>query len=129
MEEKRVSLWIGTFDSYDRMKDYFKNGYTEDGDRIESQFEDNFEIEDIDEDLYEVQFYPEQLIAIKNLIEGCSYEEQVIPKFNEEINNADKISGNTVALLYDYMYNNEIKLREGEGYSISYIGTVRYNEA
>ncbi|WP_113673563.1 immunity 22 family protein [Vallitalea guaymasensis] len=129
MEEKRVSLWIGTFDSYDRMKDYFKNGYTEDGDRIESQFEDNFEIEDIDEDLYEVQFYPDQLIAIKNLIEGCSYEEQVIPKFNEEINNADKISGNTVALLYDYMYNNEIKLREGEGYSISYIGTVRYNEA
>ncbi|WP_273322492.1 immunity 22 family protein [Vallitalea guaymasensis] len=129
MEEKRVSLWIGTFDSYDRMKDYFKNGYTEDGDRIESQFEDNFEIEDIDEDLYEIQFYPDQLIAIKNLIEGCSYEEQVIPKFNEEINNADKISGNTVALLYDYMYNNEIKLREGEGYSISYIGTVRYNEA
>jgi len=129
LEEKRVSLWIGTFDSYDRMKDYFKNGYTEDGDRIESQFEDNFEIEDIDEDLYEIQFYPDQLIAIKNLIEGCSYEEQVIPKFNEEINNADKISGNTVALLYDYMYNNEIKLREGEGYSISYIGTVRYNEA
>lgn len=129
MEEKRVSLWIGTFDSYDRMKDYFKNEYTEDGDRIESQFEDNFEIEDIDEDLYEVQFYPDQLIAIKNLIEGCSYEEQVIPKLYEKINNADKIYGNTVALLYDYMYNNEIKLREGEGYSISYIGTVRYNEA
>ncbi|WP_304943113.1 immunity 22 family protein [Vallitalea guaymasensis] len=128
MEEKRVSLWIGTFDSYDRMKDYFKNEYTEDGDRIESQFEDNFEIEDIDEDLYEVQFYPDQLIAIKNLIEGCSYEEQVIPKLYEKINNADKIYGNTVALLYDYMYNNEIKLREGEGYSISYIGTVRYNE-
>ncbi|GKX32065.1 hypothetical protein SH1V18_45450 [Vallitalea longa] len=128
MNEKNISLWIGTFKDKNIMKEYFTVGHSKDGDRVNSLFEDAFLLKDVNDYFREIAFYDDIKKSIELLIKGCSYEEQVIPKFMANVKGAEDYEGNTVALLYNYKFNGSKVLDEGGGYSIMYIGTVSYDQ-
>ncbi len=133
MKIEKVSLWIGEFDNGEVREDYFKICYTENGDRIPSKFEENFSLEydsdeSYDEDFSELIPFEENEDDIEILLEGCSYDNQIIPKFIELIKNDSKYKGNTVFLAYDFEYSGIKKFDEGEGYSVKFVGAVSYDE-
>lgn len=92
-----VSIWLGNINDEDSIEEYVDLTYDEDGESVPSQFFIDFNIDkdETDEDT-----------DISELLDGCSYEEIVIPKIQKSINL--KKSYNAVILIYNFEYKNEI---------------------
>ncbi len=149
MKMQKVSLWVGDFDNKEVLDDYIEGKYLDLGfdnwdidaimsdiengtntyqsDYVESIFNQKFSTDDHDQDFREVEFLGEKQKSLKVLLEGCSYDDQIIPNFIEIIDGAENIEGNTVVLLYDYEYTGEKLGDNGEGYSLKYIGCVDFD--
>lgn len=125
MEDKNsVSLWLGNIKNQTELEDYIDCTYTEEGDFICSKFCSDFKIDsyEIDEDFIERYVLEKGSNSINELLEGCSYYENIIPKFKKYIG-TNKFY-NTVVLIYNFKYENSIK----HSNKFDYIGCVSYEE-
>lgn len=103
-----VSIWLGNINDEDSIGEYVDLTYDEDGESVPSQFfiDFNIDMDETDEDTIEKAVYKNSSSDISALLDGCSYEEIVIPKIKKSINL--KKSYNAVILIYNFEYNNEI---------------------
>ncbi|MGZ0880265.1 immunity 22 family protein [Priestia megaterium] len=118
-----VSLWVCKFSSSEELENYLLVAYTEDGDAIPSQFEQEFKIDYYDEDFSEALYADEETLNLLQLLEGCSYDDVVIPNFVEEYGEYLLNGFNSMILLYDFQYN---KKSGNELSGVKYLGSVRY---
>lgn len=121
-KEGFVSLFIGNFKSYKDLQNYILNSYTEDGDLLPSEFEKDFNIDYYNEDFREVEFYDEPSNDLRVLLEGFSYDEEIIPKFIELCGERLNQEMNSVILLYNFQYNGHVN----EKNQFRFLGTVQY---
>lgn len=103
-----VSIWLGNINDEDSIGEYVDLTYDEDGESVPSQFfiDFNIDMDETDEDTIEKAVYKNNSSDISALLDGCSYEEIVIPKIQKSINL--KKSYNAVILIYNFEYKNEI---------------------
>ncbi|MCK0473914.1 immunity 22 family protein [Halalkalibacter sp. APA_J-10(15)] len=103
-----VSIWLGNINDEDSIGEYVDLTYDEDGESVPSQFfiDFNIDMDETDEDTIEKAVYKNSSSDISALLDGCSYEEIVIPKIQRSINL--KKSYNAVILIYNFEYKNEI---------------------
>lgn len=103
-----VSIWLGNINDEDSIGEYVNLTYDEDGESVPSQFfiDFNIDMDEIDEDTIEKAVYKNNSSDISALLDGCSYEEIIIPKILKSINL--KKSYNAVILIYNFEYKNEI---------------------
>ncbi|MBY0061276.1 MULTISPECIES: immunity 22 family protein [Priestia] len=119
-----VSLWVGEFSSTEELENYLLIDYTEDGDAIPSQFEKDFNIEYFDEDFSEAHYEGDEVHKLSQLLEGCSYDDVVIPNFVEKYGENLPINANSMILLYDFEYNKSGD--HDKTHPVKYVGSVRY---
>ncbi|KJL06824.1 MULTISPECIES: immunity 22 family protein [Priestia] len=119
-----VSLWVGKFPSIKELENYLLIAYTEDGDTIPSQFEKDFNIEYFDEDFSEAHYEEVKVHKLSQLLEGCSYDDVVIPNFVEKYGEGLPTNANSLILLYDFEHT---KSRDDdEIHRVKYVGSVQY---
>jgi hypothetical protein len=121
-KEGFVSLFIGNMSSSEELDQYVLIEYTEDGDAIPSQFEKDFGIDYYDEDFREVEFYKEPLDDLRNLLEGFSYNEEIVWKFIDLCGVYLDHKVNSVILLYNFQYTGTIKRAN----QFQFLGAVQY---
>lgn len=121
-KEGFVSLFIGHSNSYDELQNYILVSYSEDGDAIPSQFEKDFNIDYHDEDFREVEFYDEPSDDLRVLLEGFSYDEEIIPKIIEICGERLNQEANSVILLYNFQYHGNVN----EANQFRFLGTIQY---
>ena len=117
-----VSIWLGTIKEEDSIEDYVDLTYDEDGESVPSKFfiDFNIDMDETDEDTIEKAVYKNSSSDVSSLLDGCSYEEIVIPKIQKSINL--KKSYNAVILIYNFEYNNEISSTD----AFDFIATTNY---
>ncbi|USK68813.1 immunity 22 family protein [Peribacillus asahii] len=103
-----VSIWLGNIKEENSIGEYVDLTYDEDGESVPSKFFIDFKIDmdETDEDTIEKAVYKNSSSDISTLLDGCSYEEIIIPKIKKSIDL--KKSYNAVILIYNFEYNNEI---------------------
>ncbi|MBY8914104.1 immunity 22 family protein [Bacillus sp. YC2] len=124
-----VSLWIGSIKDNESLSKYVELAYNEDeGDFLPSQFLIDFDIDidDLDEDFIEKVAHKKECNDLKTLIEGCSYDSVILPRF-------EKISGTTIPnhinaaiILYNFEYDGRKKEINTNNYIFKFIGAVSY---
>ncbi|MEC2159691.1 immunity 22 family protein [Virgibacillus halodenitrificans] len=104
----RVSIWLGNINNENFIGEYVNFKYDEDGESVTSQFfiDFNIDMDEIDEDTIEKTFNKNRSNDIAILLDGCSYEEIIIPKIQKQVRL--KSLYNAVFLLYNFEYRNEI---------------------
>ncbi|WP_182914734.1 immunity 22 family protein [Paenibacillus thiaminolyticus] len=65
-------------------------------------------------------------VGLAGLLAGCSYEEEVIPRFMQLHPEPFPEERNAVILLYKFAYNGHVRHAANERLSVDYIGSVRY---
>ncbi|ATP40039.1 hypothetical protein CSE16_08250 [Solibacillus sp. R5-41] len=122
-QEGYLSLWVGTFESNEDFRNYLLIPYNEDGDAIPSNFEKDFHIEHYDEDFIEVEFFDENVKNLSRLLDGCSYDDVVIPNFININGESLTYSVNCMILLYNFQYSTK---GQSDLKYVKYLGNVRY---
>lgn len=121
-----VSLWLAniTVEEIDEtLIEYLQFDYDEDGNKMLSPFCVDFEIADFDEDYREAGILDEPKCKVDDLLQGCSYEEEVIPLFKKLIDPSLSLEQfNTVILLYNYHYHGKVKHLNNEVMNVVFIG-------
>lgn len=121
--KQKVSLWLGNFASQEEFQEYFKITYKEDGNSVSSEFEADFHLSYYDRDLVEKDWVDVSENNIDVLLEGFSYDEEIIMKF-------PKISStyNTIVLIYDFDYSKEgLKVSNNGSGTLEFIGIAEYD--
>ncbi len=118
-----VSLWLGQVTSEEELDDYVEISYSEDGRDISSAFLREFSIDqdDFDEDFFECAFRTNNSCFLSELLNGCSYEEEVIPCFEQKIGGGLNMEYNAVILMYEYDYP---VLSTPENSKFTFTGTI-----
>jgi hypothetical protein len=121
-----VSLWLAniTAEEIDEtLIEYLQFDYDENGNKYLSPFCADFEIADFDEDYREAGILDEPKHKVEDLLQGCSYDEEVITLFKEIIDPSLKLGQfNTVILLYNYNYHGKVKQINNEVMNVVFIG-------
>lgn len=118
-----VSLWLGQVTSEEELDDYVEISYSEDGRDISSAFLREFSIDqdDFDEDFFECAFRTNNSCFLSELLNGCSYEEEIIPCFEQKIGGGLNMEYNAVILMYEYDYP---VLSTPENSKFTFTGTI-----
>lgn len=143
MEENNAYLWVGTFENEELAVGYlevptidcdFDCNNSEGGkgcdDPKVTTFEKNFGIKYMDTDFMEYEYTDEMKKSIKELLEGFSWDNQLIPKFEELLKDTKDIQGNVLVLVSDiieFEYDETTVSDKGDGYSIQYLGKVSFD--
>lgn len=127
-----VSLWLGTIKTKpidDMLVQYLAFEYDEDGNAIHPPFSHDFEIEEFAEDFREAGILDEPKHRIEDMLQGCSYEDEVIPLFQNLIDKTLMLETfNTVILLYNFNYHGKVKHVSNEQMDMIYIGSVQMQQ-
>ncbi|WP_249595687.1 immunity 22 family protein [Peribacillus frigoritolerans] len=108
VKQGMVSIWLGNIKNEISIEEYVYLKYDENGESVPSKFFINFKIDmdETDVDFIEKAVLKENSNNISVMLEGCSYEEIMIPKFNKQFNLTK--SYNAVILIYNFEYDNNI---------------------
>ncbi|CUB24261.1 MULTISPECIES: immunity 22 family protein [Bacillus] len=121
-----VSLWLGNFSDFDKVENYTKVMYNDDGDSIPSVFEKEFKLGYYDRSLIEKDWIPEAEDDIKELLVDFSYDDQLIKQF-KDVQLDSKY--NTIILIYNYNYEKDglaVNSVDKDEYTLQFIGTAEY---
>ncbi|WP_053362292.1 immunity 22 family protein [Bacillus sp. FJAT-27251] len=124
--EGYVSLWVGEFDSREKLDDYLEIKFTEDGDALLSSFEKAFSIEYYDIDFREAVLFKQPPAAFQEILKGFSYDEIIFPRFAGQYAKGLPHSYNAVVLLYNFEYDGGSAPAKGGANQLGYIGAVFY---
>ncbi|KWU65209.1 hypothetical protein AWW70_10935 [Bacillus mycoides] len=118
-----VSIWLGNIKTQNQLEKYVNLTYDEDGESVPSKFfvDFNIDMDETDEDFIEKVVLEEKSDNISALLEGCSYEEIILPKIRGYVN-LNKLY-NAVILIYNFEYENLVNSFEDFDYitSTSYL--------
>lgn len=129
MEKKGyVSLWIGNIFSEKCLSEYIELLYKDDGTWEQSQFLKDYGIsmDDFDEDFIERVFIDKRSKSIDELIEGCSYEKVILPRYKKIIIPSHVENCNSAILLYNFDYEGYKSMVLNNKYTFSFVGSVSY---
>lgn len=115
-----VSLWLGNFEDEEALEAYLEIDDEDDDDAI-SQFEEDFALDYYDEDCREISWHESKEKSLETLLGDHSYSDQILAKIKAKIK-----PYNSVILLYNYDFDEEIKKAHGKKYKIEYIGKAEY---
>jgi hypothetical protein len=124
-EDNAVSLWLGMATNEDALREYVTARYSEDGDYLAPQFCDDFGIRSFDEDFIELRYHAIPLTPIDDLLRGCSYHDNLVPKFSELAGDGLRGPVNSVALLYNFRYDGHVQEVADGNVRLRYIGTAK----
>ena len=121
--KQKVSLWLGNFASQEEFQEYFKITYKEDENSVSSEFETDFHLSYYDRDLVEKDWVNVSENNIDVLLEGFSYDEEIIMKFPKILS-----TYNTIVLIYDFDYSKEgLKVSNNGSGTLQFIGIAEYD--
>ncbi|WJE46691.1 immunity 22 family protein [Peribacillus frigoritolerans] len=108
VKQGMVSIWLGNIKNENSIEEYVDLKYDEDGESVPSKFfiDFNIDMNETDVDFIEKAVLKENSNNISVMLEGCSYEEIMIPKINKHFNLTT--SYNAVVLIYNFEYDNKI---------------------
>ena len=97
-----MSLWIGNFRTKQSLKEYVEIKFDEVGDRTQSKFMRDFNLDFIDynQDLLESTLIEDSTTSLTTLLSGSSYETEILSQFVEHYG---KNCQKSMILLLDYM--------------------------
>lgn len=123
-----VSLWIGNIFSEKCLSDYVELLYKDDGTWEKSQFLKDYDInmDDFDEDFIERVFTDKKSKSIDGLIEGCSYEKVILPRYKKIIIPSHVKNCNSAILLYNFDYEGYKSMVLNNKYTFNFVGSVSY---
>ncbi|MEH7876157.1 immunity 22 family protein [Bacillus velezensis] len=124
-----VSLWIGSIKDNESLSKYVELVYNEDkGDFLPSQFLIDFDIDidDLDEDFIEKVAHENNRNNLPALIDGCSYDSVILPRFEDIVGTTLPDQINAAVLLYNFEYDGREKEINAKNYSFKFIGAVSY---
>lgn len=120
-----VSLWLGVADSIESLDAYTNTSYSEDGEFEGSEFTRSFDIQYHDENFKEAECI-DRSKSVASLLEGFSYDDTIVPQF-EELLGKELITGmNAVVLLYNFNYKGSKRDARTAQIQLRYMGSVRY---
>lgn len=104
-----VSIWLGNIKNQSLLYGYVDVTYDEDGDSIPSKFylDFNIDMDETDEDFIEKDFVSKKSDDLSKLLEGCSYDDVIIPNVKKKINITKPY--NALILIYNFEYENNIQ--------------------
>ncbi|MFJ8526920.1 immunity 22 family protein [Bacillus sp. NPDC094106] len=126
-----MSLWLGNFKSKEMLQKYVEIKFDEQGDRIQSQFMRDFQIDFIDynEDLLEIAFIDISTTSLQLLLEGASYNERIVSQFIDYYGKHMSESYNAVIKVYDFEHNEDIEeVNVVENGQLVFAGAAVYEE-
>lgn len=127
MEKKGfVSLWVGNVQSSDELDRLLVVSYSDDGDFIPSIFANHFEIRRYDDAVREAEYYEEASDDLNQLLEGFSYDDEIVPRFDTLVEEELPNDINAVVLLYNFKYTGEIIEATIQSNYLRFLGTVEY---
>lgn len=121
IKENKVSLWLGVFENPDEFENYVNISYDEQGNQKLSEFQKNYKIEKYDFDGIETDFLSDQVLDVKSLFEGFSWDYEIIPQFKKMLEHKN-LNYNSIVLLYNFEYTGNI-LTDGK---LEYIGCADF---
>ncbi|MFF2496849.1 immunity 22 family protein [Peribacillus sp. NPDC058075] len=125
-KEGFVSFWVGNINSSEELDNLLEISYTEDGDFIPSMFARSFGIDRYDDAVREADFYDEADNSLSRLLEGFSYDEDIIPKFSSLCGAQLPSQYNVVILLYNFKYEGIKKKTTINNSNLEFLGAVEY---
>ncbi|MGH0543138.1 immunity 22 family protein [Bacillus cereus] len=125
-----MSLWIGNFRTKQSLKEYVEIKFDEVGDRTQSKFMRDFNLDFIDynQDLLESTLIGDSTTSLTTLLSGSSYETEILSQFVEHYGEELPEIYDSVIRLYDFEYDgdiDEVKFKSG---NLIYMGSVVYEE-
>ncbi|CAM4184897.1 hypothetical protein BAMA_24610 [Bacillus manliponensis] len=122
-----VSLWIGHIRDEMKMQRYTELIYT-DEDCLPAPFLADFHIAmyDYDEDFLEAIAHDREQSCLRNLIEGCSYDEDIIPQFEKLFETTLDEKTNAVILVYNLRYDGRVEEIVHRDCAFRFVGSVAY---
>ncbi|MGG0763461.1 immunity 22 family protein [Bacillus paramycoides] len=125
-----MSLWIGNFRTKQSLKEYVEIKLDEVGDRIQSKFMRDFNLDFIDynQDLLESTLIEDSTTSLTTLLSGSSYETEILSQLVEHYGEEFPEIYDSVIRLYDFEYDgdiDEVKFKSG---NLIYMGSVVYEE-
>ncbi|EOP59968.1 immunity 22 family protein [Bacillus nitratireducens] len=125
-----MSLWIGNFRTKQSLKEYVEIKFDEVGDRIQSKFMRDFNLDFIDynQDLLESTLIEDSTTSLTTLLSGSSYETEILSQFVEHYGEELPEIYDSVIRLYDFEYDgdiDEVKFKSG---NLIYMGSAVYEE-
>lgn len=123
-----MSLWLGNFRTKQSLKKYVEIKFDEMGDRIQSQFMKDFNIDFVEynQDLLECTLIENSNSSLATLLGGSSYETEVLSQFMEHYGEELPETYDSVIRLFDFEYGgniDEVKFKSGQ---LIYMGSVVY---
>lgn len=119
-----VSIWLGNIKTQNELEKYVNLTYGDDGESVPSKFfvDFNIDMDETDEDFIEKAVLVEKSDNISALLEGCSYEETILPKIRNYVK-LDKLY-NAVILIYNFEHQNLVTSFE----DFDYITSTSYQQ-
>ncbi|MFE4813591.1 immunity 22 family protein [Peribacillus simplex] len=125
-KEGFVSFWVGNINTSEELDNLLEISYTEDGDFVPSMFARSFGIDRYDDAVREADFYDEADNSLSRLLEGFSYDDDIITKFSSFCGAQLQIQYNFVILLYNFKYEGIKKKTTINNYNLEFLGAVEY---
>ena len=121
-KQGKVSIWLGNIKNKSLLDGDVDVTYDEDGDSIPSKFYLDFHIDmdETDENFIEKDYVSKKSDDLSKLLEGCSYDDVIIPTIKKKINITKPY--NALILIYNFDYENNIQAT-GE---FEFLITARY---
>ncbi|MBA4536290.1 immunity 22 family protein [Bacillus aquiflavi] len=104
-----VSIWFGNIKNQEALDRYVHLTYDDDGDSVPSRFflEFDININEVDEDFIEKTVLENHSNDLSTLLEGCSYEEIIIPEMRKILR--IKHHYNSSIMIYNFEYEETVK--------------------
>jgi hypothetical protein len=125
-QEGFVSLWMGTAPFFEALIEYALLRYDEDCAIVPSQFMIDFRLDPWDENFREADFVEDHWTSVASALQGCSWDDQVIPQFEKQIGKTLDFPVNAMILLFDYNHQRETKEASSGGISMRFMGVATY---
>lgn len=125
-KEGYVSLWLGNFEQQEQLEEILKISYSEEGDFVPSTFAAHFNSKRYDDAVREAERYEKPVATLGHLLEGFSYDDEIIPRFTALCGDELPESYNAVILLYNFQYVGDLLDVVIQENRIKYMGTVDY---
>jgi len=127
-KEGVVSIWLGKSDSIKDFQQYLQANYSEEGNYINSKFEQDFDIDCFDEDLREMNYLEDPSNSFSLIVSNHSYCESIISNYLKKLDDELDMEYDCIILLYDFDYMGNIKEVSHKGISIKFIGPCDYSK-
>lgn len=125
-KEGFVSLWVGNVQSSEELDRLLAVSYSDEGDFIPSIFAKHFEIRRYDDAVREAEYYEEASNDLNQILEGFSYDDEIVPRFTALVQEGLTKDFNAVILLYNFKYTGEIIEAIIQSNYFRFLGTVEY---